>query len=689
MTTKEIVAAQNERAWTIRFEDTATAQTLSESALEIAKQNNNLLGIALAQRTLCFCFVSKGVYQKALEAGNRSISLLEQVGDDADLAQAVRNLNRVYWELGNYAKALECALRVLTLARQVGDQALEAHTYNNLAITYGRLGEYGQARKMGNAAIALSKKLDDLIGLVTSYNNFAMVSLSSGDNQEALHNAERGWELIRNSPMPRYQVGLLDTLGQVCRGLKRYVDALAHLRLAHHIAKSNGLKHEEAQALLNIGRIHLAQGEYEEAIEYGRDTLALAETIESESTLLESHELLADAYQSNAQYELALTHRNAQFSFYRTVFAEERDRNFARQAIRFRTEAAEREAALLLEKNGELELEIVERKRVECDLVQAKEAAELANKAKGRFIANMNHELRTPLNGILGYAQLLLRDGSLHKTQHAQIEVIKDCGSHLLTLINDILDMSKISANKVVLESTEVHLQSFLDNIVSLMAMHAQQQGLALVAEIDFNIPSIIRVDEKRLRQILINLLGNAVKFTLNGTVTLRVSCLSQAANNASLRFEVQDTGVGISAENQKKIFEPFEQVGSKQMQRKGTGLGLAITRDIVAVMGGQIQVRSELNVGSCFWFNIDVPALMPEKTLTTTSPSLLETLVQPETTVMRRLIKLLQMGDLFGISNELQQLTEPALLPFVTLAQQHIDNFDEEALEKLVGYRV
>ncbi len=260
--------------------------------------------------------------------------------------------------------------------------------------------------------------------------------------------------------------------------------------------------------------------------------------------------------------------------------------------------------------NQELETQVAERTRElkkEKDGAEIlREKAEVANQAKSTFLANMSHELRTPLNGILGYAQILRRDPSITTQQRHGLNVIEQSGNHLLNLINDVLDLAKVEAGKIELYNVDFNLHMFLTGMGEIIRIRAECKEIIFNLEMDSILPNDINGDEKRLRQVLLNLLGNSVKFTDSGNITLRVEVQNQLDKSyISIRFIVEDTGVGITPEDLKTIFDPFHQVGERERQTKGTGLGLSISRNLVELMGGELQVESQIGSGTKFWFDL------------------------------------------------------------------------------------
>ncbi|MFO7679822.1 MAG: response regulator [Chloroflexota bacterium] len=250
-------------------------------------------------------------------------------------------------------------------------------------------------------------------------------------------------------------------------------------------------------------------------------------------------------------------------------------------------------------------------KRTE-ELAEAKEAAETANRAKSAFLANMSHELRTPLNAILGFSQLMERDTNISASQREYLDIISKSGVHLLGLINDVLELSKIEAGRTTLITTTFDLPVTLQNLTEMFRMTATKKGLTLDVEMDPNLPRYITTDEQKLRQVITNLVSNAIKFTEAGRVIVQARLNSRDDTTANLQFAVSDTGSGIADEDSAVLFEPFVQSGRGQSSQEGTGLGLPISRQFVHLMGGDFVVESQPGQGATFRFDIQAEISEP-----------------------------------------------------------------------------
>ncbi len=259
--------------------------------------------------------------------------------------------------------------------------------------------------------------------------------------------------------------------------------------------------------------------------------------------------------------------------------------------------------------------DISERKAAEAARESALAEAQRLARLRSEFLAQMSHELRTPLNAILGYARILQDSKSLDEQHDRGLRIIEDSGRHLLALIEDILDLARIDAAKLTLYPSDVDPSKFLTTVCDIVSSNAEQKGLVFECQRAGPLPPVVRVDEKRLRQVLLNLLSNAIKFTDRGRVTLRVQALPLACDDVEeeeqmvrVRFEVHDTGIGLSETELKRLFQPFEQVAESSRREGGSGLGLAISRQLVRLMGGDVEVRSRPGEGSVFSFQLDLP---------------------------------------------------------------------------------
>lgn len=324
-------------------------------------------------------------------------------------------------------------------------------------------------------------------------------------------------------------------------------------------------------------------------------------------------------------------------------------------------------------------------------LEMARQAAESASQAKSRFLAHMSHELRTPLNAILGYAQIL-RTADLDDRQLRAASTIQESGEHLLALIGDILDHSKIEAGKLELQNASFDLREMVRTVVEMVRGRAEEKGIHFAWRIGADVPARVVGDQKHLRQVLINLLGNAVKFTRRGEVAFALGMVARESGNVRLRFEVRDTGEGIAEDKQHLVFQAFEQVGDRAANAGGTGLGLSISQQLVERMGGRIEMASRPGEGSRFWFELSLPLgenCLPESVadVRETASALPPPLKAPPPESLRPLLMPARAGNMRAIRAEAEKLiaAAPECRAFAAHLIDLANNFQSAALLELV----
>ena len=544
-------------------------------------------------------------FDNAIEQLNSSLELSKSIDDKRFIALSSSILAKLYYIRHEFSKAITELNRAISIQREIGDEKGLAYSYVNFAKIFMAQDNKIRADRYLNLAEELYLKLDDqeYLGIV-SLNRAIVISRTQGDMNEALRLLQKAKNQLADSKN-MYEISRL-----------YYYTARVHISLENYeLAKENCKKVLEIAQAQNFGgmimstyrqlsKIYEATGDYETSLEYLQKSYA-----RNDSIIAMNKEVLAE--QANAKYGVdALQSSLNELSIQN---AEQESKLKVNKLTTILSVALITILSLLtlsLYKNNNLRAranELLQKKNTE--LTKAKENAEKASLAKAQFLSTITHELRTPLYAVTGLTHLLLEE-SPTENQKEHLNSLKFSGEYLLSLINNILDLNKLEANKVEIMEASFDLKKRISDVLVALKNSADEKNTKIHFNYDDTIPEELKGDPLKISQILINLIGNSIKFTEDGDIWINVSKNSRKGNNVLLDFEIKDNGEGISKEKQKAIFENFTQ-GSTQINRKfgGTGLGLSIVKNLLSLLGSEINLESDLGKGSTFTFQLKFEA--------------------------------------------------------------------------------
>lgn len=566
-----------------------------------------LIDIVLELRT----FDIDEAYRLSKEIIERSTRIKFREG----IGRGLNHKGACYWLKGEYNKGLDTLKESLKIAKEIKNDPLKARVYNNFGNIYRELGDLSNASKYYQWALEINEELKDELSQSAILINISNIHFDLFDYDNALEYAKRCLEIFIKYDDKKRLISVYHTLGNIYFKKEDFDNALINFKNSLQITESNTIGHmlansgigkvyyklknydrsryylnqslEQAEELSNIegviiaefylGRVNVDEGSYVHALKHLDKAFVIAREHSRKHDIMSIHEMYAHVYEKMENITRAYWHLKEYESLKEEIFQQHTINKLRNLQVRHEIEFA----------------------------VKEKEVAEQSAKLKQEFIANMSHEIRTPMNAIVGMTRLLL-EKSPREDQLKYLNAITQSADNLLVIINDILDFSKIEAGKITLEQIDFSLKNILRNVVTLLRFKAEEKGIEIRFDIGEGIPDSLHGDPTRLSQIIMNLAGNAVKFTDEGSVKVNCVLLNTDSRHLQIRFDVIDTGIGISEEYVNRIFESFTQAGTDVARKYGgTGLGLTISKQLVELMEGSIEVKSEIGKGTTFSFTI------------------------------------------------------------------------------------
>ncbi|MES2762761.1 MAG: ATP-binding protein [Bacteroidota bacterium] len=627
--------------------DAKQAYNYGLQSIELAKQINDPSCEVAALSELAILDRNQGDYLKALSVLKEAIQIAENINDTSAISKCFIAVGDVYSALLNYNKALDYYEEALTLNKdkqnlevlnslnRIGNRLMDkGREANDTNFMLSAISSYLKAKTIAAAIHNTRQYINVYVSLADAYNIFGKVSNNKHHLYESLNYSMLSLQLAQVADLKSSQGISYLNLGEVYLSLNKTIKAIHYFEMAEKIYQPLGNKSWLLNTYELLGKTYYTMHVYDKAVEYFEKSIAFAKEQHLAKPLRDDYRWLAEIYLKQQKFEEACGYYKLHNDYKDSVITENESFNISRLQAELDIQRKDKEIAFLTKSTAAQNVEINakneqrnylivlvvivvvasvvlfylyrDRKRAAIEILKAKEFAEKAKEAQEQFLANTSHEIRTPMNGIIGMTNHLM-DTPLSKEQQEYISTIKESSNNLLSIINELLDLSKIMAKKILFDKQPFELEMVIRNMVHLLEFRATEKNILLNFKIDPSIPKLIVGDAIRLNQILLNLVENSVKFTHDGEIEIHVGLLNETEGSVQLEFNVKDTGIGIPEGKLNMIFENFTQVNAKTTRKYGgTGLGLSISKQLVEQQGGHMSVKSQMNVGSTFSFTLE-----------------------------------------------------------------------------------
>ena len=616
--------------------DDTQAMVFYQKALTIRQKMDDKDGMAWTHNNMGLAYGDMGNYPMSILNHSLALKIREEMGDKEGMEISFSKRANAYAVLGDYPNALKDYFGALKAADEAGSKVRIMADYDDVGRVYDKMGDYPEALKNYLISSKIALEINDSVFMAQMYMSLGDVCYKLRDYPGALKNYQASLKVKEQFDFNKFGIAdVYHKLGQVNVAQGNYADALKNALAALQIFEKIDSKYGMAVSYNLLVQIYEKEGNLREALKDQTKSLALAKEADAKDVKQSAYESLANLNAKLKNYKAAYENEVLFKQTYDSVYNKENERKitglqmqfeFNRQQDSVNTAQVKKDAVVQQQMQRQkaytrigiagfillaallffVYRSYIYQRKATAAMALAKVRAEQSEKFKEKFLANMSHEIRTPMNAGPGMANLVL-ETPLTDKQKSYVSGIKKSSENLLVILNDILDLSKLEAGKMQLEKLPFNLREQVNHVMDIMRFKADEKDLLFTLEIADDIPLVIIGDAVRLTEILLNLLGNAIKFTQKGSVGLSVSSrLSADGTQSDLQFSIKDTGIGISQEQQQKIFESFVQ-GDSEISRKygGTGLGLAISKTLIELQGGTIHVKSEPHKASEFIFNI------------------------------------------------------------------------------------